>query len=117
MVGRGGETRSGTGRGAEREGEVNGHDNKDVSNSARRWPQAPFQQREGRVDFHCDVIRPDRITAESIANFAGIDLMTIAYKEAGGGGREAKERRWTSGSNPFYIWYVSWQLVQCQGLI
>lgn len=41
--------------------------------------------------------------AESVVNFAGIYIVTIACKEAGRGGGIGKECRSKSGSNPSHI--------------
>lgn len=76
--------------------EVNGHGDNGRAELCAEMPSSLLQQREGRVKVSVVSFHLDRISADSVTNFAGIDIMTIAYKKAGerGGGRgESSNRR------------------------
>lgn len=93
LAGWGGGAKSHTGRRAKWVGIVNAHGDDGVGNSPRRWPQAPSRQWKDVSIFITMSFELDRRTVGSVANFAGMDKMSIAYKEAGG--REGRSaNRW-----------------------
>lgn len=72
-------------------GELKGYGDDNKGKFVCRWPQAPFQQWQELVDLYRDSIRPGYENHGICRELAGMDLVTIAYKEAEDkeGGREA----------------------------
>lgn len=64
-----------------------------MSDLACRWAKAPLGSGKDLSIFTIMYFHLLKTAVESVANFAGIETLTIAYKEAGRGEEEWGDRR------------------------